>query len=398
MKLAVSDLEVKGKRVLVRVDFNVPLDKKSGAIRDDTRIRASLPTIQHLVSKGARVILMSHLGRPDGKVVPAMSLAPCAQRLSELLKKPVAMAKDCIGPEVEAQAEALQDGDILLLENLRYHPEEEANEAGFAKQLASLGELYVNDAFGTAHRAHASTEGVTRFLSPCAAGLLMLKEMEYLGKALESPERPFVAILGGAKISGKIDVIENLLDKVDTLLIGGGMMYTFYKAKGFEVGKSLLEAEKVELARSVMEKAKEKGRRFVLPVDVLVSDSLEPTAQTKVVAATAIPEDWYGVDIGPESIKAFSVEIQKAKTVVWNGPLGIFETEAFAQGTLAIAKALAEATKKDVTTIVGGGDSAAAVAKAGLEDQVSHVSTGGGASLEFLEGKTLPGVAALTNK
>jgi phosphoglycerate kinase len=398
MKLAVSDLEVKGKRVLVRVDFNVPLDKKSGAIRDDTRIRASLPTIQHLVSKGARVVLMSHLGRPDGKVVPAMSLAPCAQRLSELLKKPVAMAKDCIGPEVEAQAEALQDGDILLLENLRYHPEEEANEAGFAKQLASLSELYVNDAFGTAHRAHASTEGVTRFLSPCAAGLLMLKEMEYLGKALESPERPFVAILGGAKISGKIDVIENLLDKVDTLLIGGGMMYTFYKAKGFEVGKSLLEAEKVELARSVMEEAKEKGRRFVLPVDVLVSDSLEPTAQTKVVAATAIPEDWYGVDIGPESIKAFSVEIQKAKTVVWNGPLGIFETEAFAQGTLAIAKALAEATQKDVTTIVGGGDSAAAVAQAGLEDQVSHVSTGGGASLEFLEGKTLPGVAALTNK
>jgi len=398
MKLAVSDLEVKGKRVLVRVDFNVPLDKKSGAIRDDTRIRASLPTIQHLVSKGARVVLMSHLGRPDGKVVPAMSLAPCAQRLSELLKKPVAMAKDCIGPEVEAQAEALQDGDILLLENLRYHPEEEANEAGFAKQLASLGELYVNDAFGTAHRAHASTEGVTRFLSPCAAGLLMLKEMEYLGKALESPERPFVAILGGAKISGKIDVIENLLDKVDTLLIGGGMMYTFYKAKGFEVGKSLLEAEKVELARSVMEEAKEKGRRFVLPVDVLVSDSLEPTAQTKVVAATAIPEDWYGVDIGPESIKAFSVEIQKAKTVVWNGPLGIFETEAFAQGTLAIAQALAEATQKDVTTIVGGGDSAAAVAQAGLEDQVSHVSTGGGASLEFLEGKTLPGVAALTNK
>ena len=398
MKLAVSDLEVKGKRVLVRVDFNVPLDKKSGAIRDDTRIRASLPTIQHLVSKGARVVLMSHLGRPDGKVVPAMSLAPCAQRLSELLKKPVAMAKDCIGPEVEAQAEALQDGDILLLENLRYHPEEEANEAGFAKQLSSLGELYVNDAFGTAHRAHASTEGVTRFLSPCAAGLLMLKEMEYLGKALESPERPFVAILGGSKISGKIDVIENLLDKVDTLLIGGGMMYTFYKAKGFEVGKSLLEAEKVELARSVMEEAKEKGRRFVLPVDVLVSDSLEPTAQTKVVAATAIPEDWYGVDIGPESIKAFSVEIQKAKTVVWNGPLGIFETEAFAQGTLAIAKALAEATQKDVTTIVGGGDSAAAVAQAGLEDQVSHVSTGGGASLEFLEGKTLPGVAALTNK
>ncbi len=398
MKLAVSDLEVKGKRVLVRVDFNVPLDKKSGAIRDDTRIRASLPTIQHLVSKGARVVLMSHLGRPDGKVVPAMSLAPCAQRLSELLKKPVAMAKDCIGPEVEAQAEALRDGDILLLENLRYHPEEEANEAGFAKQLSSLGELYVNDAFGTAHRAHASTEGVTRFLSPCAAGLLMLKEMEYLGKALESPERPFVAILGGAKISGKIDVIENLLDKVDTLLIGGGMMYTFYKAKGFEVGKSLLEAEKVELARSVMEEAKEKGRRFVLPVDVLVSDSLEPTAQTKVVAATAIPEDWYGVDIGPESIKAFSVEIQKAKTVVWNGPLGIFETEAFAQGTLAIAKALAEATQKDVTTIVGGGDSAAAVAQAGLEDQVSHVSTGGGASLEFLEGKTLPGVAALTNK
>ena len=398
MKLAVSDLEVKGKRVLVRVDFNVPLDKKSGAIRDDTRIRASLPTIQHLVSKGARVVLMSHLGRPDGKVVPAMSLAPCAQRLSELLKKPVAMAKDCIGPEVEAQAEALQDGDILLLENLRYHPEEEANEAGFAKQLSSLGELYVNDAFGTAHRAHASTEGVTRFLSPCAAGLLMLKEMEYLGKALESPERPFVAILGGAKISGKIDVIENLLDKVDTLLIGGGMMYTFYKAKGFEVGKSLLEAEKVELARSVMEEAKEKGRRFVLPVDVLVSDSLEPTAQTKVVAATAIPEDWYGVDIGPESIKAFSVEIQKAKTVVWNGPLGIFETEAFAQGTLAIAQALAEATQKDVTTIVGGGDSAAAVAQAGLEDQVSHVSTGGGASLEFLEGKTLPGVAALTNK
>jgi len=398
MKLAVSDLEVKGKRVLVRVDFNVPLDKKTGAIRDDTRIRASLPTIERLISQGAKVILMSHLGRPDGKVVPTLSLAPCAKRLSELLKKPVALAKDCVGPEVEAQAKALKDGEVLLLENLRFHAEEEANDTAFAKQLADLGELYVNDAFGTAHRAHASTEGVTRFLSPCAAGFLMLKELEYLGKALESPERPFVAILGGAKISGKIEVIENLLNKVDALLIGGGMMYTFYKAKGFEVGKSLLEAEKVELARSVMEEAKEKGRRFTLPVDVLVADSLEPTAQTNVVAATAIPADWFGVDIGPESIKAFTAEIQKAKTVIWNGPMGIFETEPFARGTLAIAAALAEATKRDVTTIVGGGDSAAAMAKAGLEDQVSHVSTGGGASLEFLEGKTLPGVAALTEK
>lgn len=395
-KLSVADLEVKGKRVLVRVDFNVPLDKKTGAITDDTRIRASLPTIEFLLSKGGRVILMSHLGRPDGKVVPKMSLAPCAQRLSELLKMPVGMGPDCIGPEVEAQVRALNDGEVLLLENLRFHPEEEANEVSFAKQLAGLGELYVNDAFGTAHRAHASTEGVTRFLSPCAAGFLMLKEIEYLGKALESPERPFLAILGGAKISGKIEVIENLMDKVDVLLVGGGMMFTFYKAKGFEVGKSLLETDKVELARSVMEETNEKGRRFMLPVDALVADSLEPTAQTKAVAATAIPEDWYGVDIGPESIKAFTAEIQKARTVVWNGPLGIFETAPFAKGTLAVAQALAEATEKGATTIVGGGDSAAAVSQAGLEDKVSHVSTGGGASLEFLEGKVLPGVAALT--
>ncbi|WP_290664984.1 phosphoglycerate kinase [Ignavibacterium sp.] len=395
-KLTIDKVELKGKRVLVRVDFNVPLDENL-KITDDTRIIESLPTIKKIVSEGGKAILMSHLGRPKGGPNPKYSLKPTAKRLSELLGKEVKLAPDCIGPEVKQMVNQMQNGDVLILENVRFHPEEEKNDPEFAKQLAELGDVYINDAFGSAHRAHASTEGVTKFIKVCAAGYLMQKELEYLGSAVSNPKRPYVAILGGAKISGKIDVINNLLDKVDTLIIGGGMAFTFFKAQGKEIGKSLLEEEKIELAKEVLQKVQNTGVKFLLPVDVVVATEFNNDSPSTVVNVDSIPSDKMGLDIGPETIKLFRDEILKAKTVVWNGPMGVFEFDNFAKGTFEIAKALAEATSNGVVTVIGGGDSAAAIAKAGLKDKVSHVSTGGGASLEFLEGKILPGVAALND-
>lgn len=397
MKLTIDDIPLKGKRVLVRVDFNVPLDKQQH-ITDDTRIRESLPTIKKILKDGGRAVLMSHLGRPKGKPSPEFSLKPVADRLAALAGSPVRFAGDCIGSDAESAAAALRDGECLLLENLRFHKEEEANDGEFARKLALLGDVYVNDAFGTAHRAHASTEGVTKHLKICAAGYLMRKELEYLGRAIETPARPYVAILGGAKISGKIDVIRNLMTKVDALLIGGGMMFTFYKALGKEIGASLLEADKIDLAKVILEEAAGKKVRLQLPVDCVAAEKFENTARAHTVNSDGIPAGWMGMDIGPETVKLFSNEIRKAKTVVWNGPMGVFEMPQFAQGTIMIAKALAEATREGAVTIVGGGDSAAAISQAGLADKVSHVSTGGGASLELLEGKVLPGVAALTER
>ena len=391
------DLEVKGRRVLVRVDFNVPLE--GGQVADDTRIVASLPTIRYLMEKGARIILMSHLGRPKGQPDPKYSLKPVAERLSRLLKAPVQMAPDCMGDATRAMALGLGDGQVLLLENLRYHAEEEANDPVFARQLAELGQVYVNDAFGSAHRAHASTEAVARLLPQAAAGFLMQKELAYLGRALAEPKRPFVAVLGGAKISGKIDVIENLLGKVDALLVGGAMMFTFYRARGLETGRSLVEPERLDMAARILEQAKSRGVDLVLPADCLVASSAEKSdGSEKVVAADRIPADGVGVDIGTATAQDYARRVLGAKTVVWNGPMGVFEVPAFAKGTLAVAQAMAEATAKGATTVVGGGDSAAAVNQLGLEDRMSHVSTGGGASLEFLEGKVLPGVAALTDR
>ncbi|HVP40040.1 MAG TPA: phosphoglycerate kinase [Candidatus Saccharimonadales bacterium] len=396
-KLSVRDLEVKGRRVLVRVDFNVPLE--GGQVADDTRIVASLPTIRYLMEKGARIILMSHLGRPKGQPDPKYSLKPVAERLSRLLKAPVQMAPDCVGDATRAMALGLGDGQVLLLENLRYHAEEEANDPVFARQLAELGQVYVNDAFGSAHRAHASTEAVARLLPQAAAGFLMQKELAYLGRALAEPKRPFVAVLGGAKISGKIDVIENLLGKVDALLVGGAMMFTFYRARGLETGRSLVEPERLDMAARILEQAKSRGVDLVLPADCLVASSAEKSdGSEKVVAADRIPADGVGVDIGTATAQDYARRVLGAKTVVWNGPMGVFEVPAFAKGTLAVAQAMAEATAKGATTVVGGGDSAAAVNQLGLEDRMSHVSTGGGASLEFLEGKVLPGVAALTDR
>jgi len=396
-KLTVDDLEPKGKRVLMRVDFNVPLE--GGAVVDDNRIRAALPTIQNIVDRGGRLILMSHLGRPKGARVPEMSLEPCVPVLNRLLNKEVGFINDCIGEAVEAAVSKLEDGDVLLLENLRYYTEETDNDPDFAKKLAGLGELYVNDAFGTAHRAHASTEGVTRFFDQCAAGYLMMKELDYLGRVMENPERPFVAILGGAKISGKIDVITNLLPKVDRVIIGGGMMFTFYKAQGLEIGDSLLEDDKVNYARDILAGGVDK---IILPVDCLVSDTFDFKArkigELKEVNAQDMPTGWMGLDIGSRSIQEFSTILGSARTIVWNGPMGVFEIDATAKGTYAIANILADVTDKGATTVIGGGDSASAVNKAGVADRVSHVSTGGGASLEFIEGKTLPGVAALTDK
>jgi phosphoglycerate kinase len=394
--LTINDVPLKGKRVLVRVDFNVPMEK--GEVTDDTRIVESLPTIKKIIQDGGKAILMSHLGRPKGKRNMEFTLQPVAKRVSQLIGKEVKCAPDCIGAETLAMVNALPDGGCLLLENLRFHAEEEANDEGFAKQLAALGDLYVNDAFGSAHRAHASTEGVTRFLQPAVAGYLMSKEIEYLGKAVGNPVRPYVAILGGAKISGKIDVIQNLMGKVDTLIIGGGMAYTFYKAQGFEIGNSLLEADKIDLAKEILEKASKSKVKLLLPVDCVIADKFENTANKKTVKVNAILPGWQGVDIGPETVKLFKEELTKAKTVVWNGPMGVFEMANFAVGTNAIAQILVDITKSGAITIVGGGDSAAAITKAGLAKQVSHVSTGGGASLEFLEGKILPGVAALTKK
>jgi phosphoglycerate kinase len=395
-KLTIDDLKLKDKRVLVRVDFNVPLDKK-GEVTDDKRIVESLPTIKKIINDGGKAILMSHLGRPKGKT-PELSLAPVVKRLEKLLGKPVKFVNDCIGPEVEKTVSELKSGECLLLENLRFYPEEEKNNPDFAKKLASLGDIYVNDAFGTAHRAHASTEGVTKYFKQCAAGYLMQKELKYLGMALTNPKRPFVAILGGAKISGKIDVIENLMDKVDALLIGGGMAFTFYKAEGTEIGKSLLEADKIDLAKEILKKAQDKKINFMLPDDIVVASEAKEDSPSRIVGKDAIPPDMQGLDIGPKTISEFSKELEKAKTVVWNGPMGVFEVNKFATGTIKIAEELAKITQKGATTIVGGGDSAAAVAQAGLEGKLSHISTGGGASLEFLEGKILPGVAALTDK
>lgn len=395
-KKTIDTVDLKGKRVLVRVDFNVPLDENL-KVTDDKRIVESLPTIKKIVAAGGKAILMSHLGRPKGKVNPKYSLKPAALKLAELVGKEVVLAEDCIGIEAEKAVSAMSNGDILLLENLRFHEEEEKNDSAFAQKLASLGDIYVNDAFGSAHRAHASTEGVTNFLRPAVAGYLMEKELNYLGRAVASPERPYCAILGGAKISGKIDVINNLIDKVDTLIIGGGMAYTFYKAQGWEIGTSLLEAEKVDLAKELLEKLRASGKKFLLPVDVVVAPEFKDDSPQEVVPVTTMPADKMGLDIGPESIKLFTEAIMDSKTVVWNGPMGVFEFDNFATGTNAIAQALADATKQGVVTVVGGGDSAAAIAKIGLETEVSHVSTGGGASLEFLEGKVLPGVEALDN-
>ena len=395
-KLTIDDLKLKDKKVLVRVDFNVPLDKK-GEVTDDKRIVESLPTIKKILQDGGKAILMSHLGRPKGKT-PELSLLPVAKRLEKLLGKPVKFVNDCIGPEVEKTVSELKSEECLLLENLRFYAEEEKNNPEFAKKLANLGDIYVNDAFGTAHRAHASTEGVTKYFKQCAAGYLMQKELKYLGMALSNPIRPFVAILGGAKISGKIDVIINLMDKVDALLIGGGMAFTFYKAEGKEIGKSLLEADKIDLAKDILKKAQDKKINFMLPDDVVVAPEAKEDTPSKIVGKDSIPPDMQGLDIGPKTISEFSKELEKAKTVVWNGPMGVFEVAKFATGTIKIAEELAKITRKGATTIVGGGDSAAAVAQAGLEGKLSHISTGGGASLEFLEGKVLPGVAALTDK
>jgi len=395
-KRTIDHIELKDKRVLVRVDFNVPLDENLN-VTDDKRIVESLSTIKKIIAEGGKAILMSHLGRPKGKVNPKYSLAPAAKKLSELIGKEVKLASDCIGEAVKTQVNEMKSGDVLLLENLRFHEEEEKNDPAFAKQLAELGDIYVNDAFGSAHRAHASTEGVTKFLAVSVAGYLMEKELNYLGKAVGNPERPYCAILGGAKISGKIDVINNLLDKVDTLIIGGGMAYTFYKAQGWEIGTSLLEAEKVDLAKELLEKVKTKKLQFLLPVDVVVAAEFKNDSPQEVVKVNEMPSDKMGLDIGPESIKLFSEAIRNSKTIVWNGPMGVFEFDNFAKGTNAIAEVLAEVTAKGAITVIGGGDSAAAIAKAGLEKQVSHVSTGGGASLEFLEGKVLPGVEALND-
>ncbi|EHC18638.1 phosphoglycerate kinase [Fischerella thermalis] len=388
-----SATDLSGKRAFVRVDFNVPVDD-AGNITDDTRIRAALPTIQDLVQKGAKVILASHFGRPKG-VDEKLRLTPVAKRLSELLGQEVVKTDDCIGDEVAAKVEALQNGQVLLLENVRFYKEEEKNDPEFAKKLAANADLYVNDAFGTAHRAHASTEGVTQFLSPCVAGYLVEKELQYLQRAIESPQRPLAAIIGGSKVSSKIGVIETLLEKCDKLIIGGGMIFTFYKARGLSVGKSLVEEDKLELAKSLEAKAKEKGVTFLLPTDVVVADNFAADANSQTVSIENIPDGWMGLDIGPDSVKLFQEALADCKTVVWNGPMGVFEFDKFAVGTEAIARTLADLSKNGATTIIGGGDSVAAVEKVGLADQMSHISTGGGASLELLEGKVLPGIAAL---
>lgn len=392
-KKTIKDIDVKGKKVLVRCDFNVPLDENKN-ITDNTRIVAALPTIKYLLENNCSLILCSHLGRPKGEVKPEFSLAPVAKELSKLLDKEVIMAKDVVGEDATSKAAKLKEGEILLLENVRFHREETDNDPEFSKKLADMAEIFVNDAFGAAHRAHSSTEGVAAYL-PAVSGLLIEKELQFLGNALNNPERPFVAILGGAKVSDKIGVIDSLLEKVDTLMIGGGMAYTFFKAQGYEVGNSICEVDKLELAKEAMAKAKDRGVKLMLPVDTKIGKEFKPDTESKTVAWTEIPEGWEGFDIGAETIKMFKEELQKAKTVVWNGPLGLFEFDQFAIGTNEIAKTLAEI---DATTIIGGGDSAAAVKKAGLQDKMTHISTGGGASLEFLEGKKLPGIECLQDK
>lgn len=396
-KKALADLsasDVSGKRVLVRADFNVPLDD-AGNITDDTRIRAALPTIRDLVSKGAKVVLASHFGRPKGKVVDSMRLTPVAARLSEKLGQDVIKCDDCIGDEVASKISAMENGQVALLENVRFYDGETDNDPEFAKQLAANADLYVNDAFGTAHRAHASTAGVTEYLSPAVAGSLIEKELKFLQETVDNPQRPLAAIVGGSKVSSKIGVIETLLDKVDKIFIGGGMIFTFYKARGMSVGGSLVEEDKLDLAKKLEAKAKEKGVKFLLPTDVIVADKFAADANTQTVSVDNIPDGWMGLDIGPDSVKTFQEALADCKSVIWNGPMGVFEMEAFAKGTTGIATTLAGLTDKGCITIIGGGDSVAAVEQAGLADQMSHISTGGGASLELLEGKTLPGIAAL---
>ena len=392
-KKTIRDIDLKNKKVLVRCDFNVPMDENKN-ITDNARIVAALPTIKYLLENNCAIILCSHLGRPKGEFKPEFSLKPVAKELSKLLNKEVIMANDVIGEDAKKKADELRNGEIMLLENVRFHREETDNDPEFSKQLASLAEIYVNDAFGAAHRAHSSTAGVAQYL-PAVAGFLIEKELKFLGNALNNPERPFVAILGGAKVSDKIGVIDNLLEKVDTLIIGGGMAYTFFKAQGYEVGKSLCELDKLDLAKELMEKAKNKGVKLMLPIDTKIGKEFDINTESKTVKCTEIPADWEGFDIGEESIKIFSEELRKAKTVVWNGPLGLFEFPQFAIGTNSIAKVLSEI---DATTIIGGGDSSAAVKKAGLQDKMTHISTGGGASLEFLEGKKLPGIECLLDK
>jgi phosphoglycerate kinase len=395
-KLSIRDLQMRGKRVFIRVDFNVPLD--GGKVSDDTRIRETLPTLRLAMDRGARLVLASHLGRPKGKVNPKYGLAPVAARLRELLGKPVEFSSDCIGKEAESKSGSLGDGAVLLLENVRFHPEEEANDPEFSRQLAGLCDgLFVCDAFGSAHRAHASVVGITKFVRQSAAGLLMEKELTYLGRALSNPERPFVAVLGGAKVSDKIEVVQNLMNIADAMLIGGAMAYTFLKSEGLPVGKSLVENEKIELARKLLEEARQRNFRLLLPTDHVLAESPD-SAATKITDISATPDGWMGLDIGPKTIERFQQEISKARTIVWNGPLGMFEKPAFAQGTLAVAKAVAAATTAGATSIIGGGDSVAAVEESGVAKEISHISTGGGASLEFLAGEKLPGVEALTDK
>lgn len=392
-KKTMKDVQLKGKRVFCRVDFNVPLHGKT--VTDDTRIQAALPTIQYLIDQGAKVILASHLGRPKGKIVEELRLDPVAQRLSDLIGQPVVKVDEPVGDEVEQAILTLKDGDILLLENVRFLPGEEKNDPELAQQFAELADIYVNDAFGAAHRAHASTAGIAQHL-PAVAGFLLEKELDVLGKALSQPDRPFTAIIGGAKVKDKIGVIDHLLDKVDNLIIGGGLAYTFIKARGYEVGRSLLEEDKLDLAKSFIKKAEQKGVQFLMPVDFVVADDFSESANTKVVPIDGIPADWEGLDIGPKTIAQYQDVIKQSKLVIWNGPMGVFEFSAFAKGTLGVAEALAEAN--DTYTVIGGGDSAAAVAKFNLEAKMDHISTGGGASLEFMEGKDLPGVTALDTK
>jgi phosphoglycerate kinase len=396
-KLTINDLDLRGKRVFIRVDFNVPL--KDGVVTDDTRIRETLPTLRLAIEKGGRLVLASHLGRPKGGPDPKFSLRPAAKKLEELVGKPVAFALDCVGPGAEGQSKALRDGEVLVVENVRFHAEEEKNDETFSKQLAALCDgLFVCDAFGSAHRAHASVVGITRFVKQSAAGLLMEKELAYLGKAVTNPARPFIAILGGAKVSDKIEVVENLMKIADVMLIGGGMAYTFLKADGEPIGKSLVEDDKLELARRLRDEARQRRFALLLPVDHVVGAEFKADTTTQTVSVSATPDGWMGLDIGPKTIDTYRQKIAGAKTIVWNGPMGVFEMPAFARGTLEVARAVAAATSAGATSIVGGGDSVAAVHQAGVADKISHISTGGGASLEFLSGRKLPGVEALTNK
>ncbi len=396
MKVSIKDLDIEGKRILIRCDFNVPLDKDQN-ITDDTRIRAALPTINYLIGKDCSLILCSHLGRPKGKIKPELSLKPVTKRLGEILNREVKMASDCIGEEVKKMAKELKTGEILLLENLRFHPEEKANDLDFAKELASLADFFIQDAFGTCHRKHASTSSTSKYL-PSGTGFLLEKEIVYLEKLLENPEKPFLAILGGAKVSDKMSVIKNLIDKVDTMIIGGAMAYTFLKAHKIKVGNSLIEEDKISMADEIMKKAVERKIAALLPIDHIVAREIKEGSETKETDGVEIENGWKGVDIGPNTINRFSTVIKAAKTIFWNGPLGIFEIDKFARGTNTIANLLADATSDGATTVIGGGDSIAAINKLGLKNEISHISTGGGASLEFLEGKELPGIAALPDK